>query len=173
MESSSDEDDDAIEVVYDLDDDDDLLPSIGVYCIIITHPCIKTQKDFHVSLAHNPLRATALHNQRRSAARDLREAAPFCYPIRITGPFFHEGRAKQFADELVHGTRGLASLCRRMENLSGIFPYFVPCYSIDVALEKGDSLYAFLERGGAPREYLEAVERLEEAKRVLLLEAVF
>jgi hypothetical protein len=149
--------------------------SPGIYCILITHNNNNPNgtggggaKEFHVSLASVALIATVLHNQQKSIARDLREAAPFLFPIRAAGPFYLESTAKNFAHEFVHGTRGLNSLCKRMEKLSASASYNVKCYSLDVPLEHGDSLPLFLKRHGASQEYIEAAIRLEEARNVLL-----
>jgi hypothetical protein len=155
--------------------------SPGLYCLLITHPTIVLPggggggpaggggaKEFHVSLVPHPLIATVFHNQQRSRARDLRDAAPFIVPIRAAGPFYLESTATDFAHEFVHGTRGLNSLCKRMESLSASARYKVNCFSLDVTLKDDESLLDFLLRNNASEEYIEAARRLEEARKVLL-----
>jgi hypothetical protein len=167
------EDDEDSETVFyeptrtqDREDDADLdaLRPATLYCVIIRHPFKSPQKVFTVILARDPFLAVTLHNQERSQATDMHSAAPFCYLERVAGPFFYDRFAKRFAHELVHGIRGLPSLCRRIEHLAD--QYGVACYSSDVPLQ--EPVRAFLERKGAPEEYLEAADRMEHAAEVLL-----
>jgi hypothetical protein len=139
-----------------------------MYCVIIRHPFKSAQKVFIVVLCEDPFLAVTCYNQRRAQAADLRDAAPFCYPERVAGPMYLDERAKLFAHKLVHGTRGLASVCRRMEALAAEFN--IPCYSPNVPLPQGQTLGSYLAKAGAPAPYLEAVELYEEAAMVLLME---
>jgi hypothetical protein len=126
------------------------------------------QRTFITVLADDPFLAATCHNQKRAEASDLHATAPYNYIERVAGPFYDEDRLKCFADELVRGTRGLTSHIKRIEVLAA--QYGVRCYGPEVQLEDdgGESTAAYLARRGAPRDYIEAVERLERAGTLLL-----
>lgn len=133
---------------------------------MICHPFSATpHRPFITVLSVNPLLDVTCHNQQRAEATDLRQTAPYNYLERFAGPFLDEDRAVHFSKELVKGTRGKPSLCKRIVVLAA--KYGVPCYGQDVPLPGGETNSAFLARRGAPPEYVEAVKRLEEAGAVL------
>jgi hypothetical protein len=136
-----------------------------VYCVVMRHPFKTTpQKVFMILLARDPFLAVALHNRQLSAATDMRDVAPYCYTERVAGPFYTEETAKKFAQDLVDGTRGLPSLCRRILVLA--HKYQVPCYGPEVPLPT-PTVSAYLRDAGMPADYVTAAMRLEAAAEVL------
>jgi len=151
--------------------EDGLAPRLsrGLFCAVVTHPFQNMKKSFHVFLSHDPLGMVKLHNQRRSRLRITRPVAPFCQPIRITGPFYYEPTAIRFADDLVHGTRGLASLLKHLEDLAR--EYNVTVYSAEEALRdptgKRVELAEALSVANAPPSYIAAAQQLDNAFEIL------
>lgn len=141
----------------------------GIYCMILSHPYPTLKKPFHVMLTTDPLRTLVAHNQRRSRLRATRLAAPFCYPLRVAGRFFLDETALSFADALVHGTRGLDSLCEHFDNLASM--YGLTLYPPDMLLVDAAgqpcTLAQFLREGGAPASFVEAATVLDECYRIL------
>lgn len=143
-----------------------LLAPDGFYCAVFRHPLNAT--PFQPSLTvitPAPLHAIVCHNQQNAEAPDLQATAPFNYIERVAGPFCCESRVRHFVAELVQGTRGAHSRCKRIVQLAA--RYGVSCYGHDVALEGGETNSAYLARHGAPTEYVEAVARVEQAGAVL------
>jgi hypothetical protein len=109
-----------------------------------------------------------MHNKKESEATDLHDAAPYCYPKRIVGPFYTEERAKQFSHELIHGTRGLESLCKQLDRML-LEPRYndLSYYGSDAPLEEG--LLSYLQKHDAPPAWLDACRMLDEAAEVLVV----
>ena len=87
-----------------------------------------------MSLVHSPFRAISMHNKKESEATDLHDAAPYCYPKRIVGPFYTEERAKQFSHELIHGTRGLESLCKQLDRMLQVGPSWIVAFLLNLGI---------------------------------------
>jgi hypothetical protein len=142
----------------------------GLYCMILSHPYPTLKKLFFILLTPDPLKTLSMHNQRRSKLRATRPAAPFCYPLRVAGRFFLETTAIAFSDELVHGTRGLASLCQHFDKLAA--KYALTRYDPNAALcdKAGQkcTLSTFLKEHGAPPNYVADAARLDQCYATLV-----
>lgn len=142
-----------------------------LYVMILAHPfhgtsMAQSHQQQYVSIVASPVAATACHNLRQATATDLQEAAPYCYPTRLTGPFTTVERAKVFAHSLIQGTRGATSLHKRLDVLRQQTEWAdLDFYADNVPLPV--PLSTFFERHGAPPNFVEAAARLEEAEAIL------
>ncbi len=159
-------DDDAdVAIARQLDEWHALFPvPAELYCLIVCRPHkTTTQRPFHILLAGDPFGAVSQHNQQRSRATDMHDAAPFCYIEQVAGPLPSDESGMQFAHQLVHGCRGLPSLCRRMEELATA--HGVPCYSARVPLD--EAVPGYVERAGLSPVFVETARTFERAARIL------
>ncbi len=129
-------------------------------------------KNFHISICSDPRVAVARHNQKRTMATDLHDAAPWCYPALAIGPFFTPELAQLFSHVLYHGTRGLPAIRNALHILlfeqGWAAEHKLTLYDETTGLPGGLSLIEYLALNDAPDDYMDICRVYDEACDVLL-----
>ena len=130
-------------------------------------------KNFHISICSNPHQAVARHNQKRTVATDLHDAAPWCYLDMVVGPFFTTELAQVFSHILLHGTRGRDSIVKAARFLlfekGWAAEHSLQLHDSEEPLPEGLSLAEYLDAYDAPPDYMEVVHVLDNAVEEILM----
>jgi len=132
-------------------------------------PLPNPPRNHLIRLVQSPFYSIMRHNRQESEATDLHVAAPFCYAKRLVGVFYSEVIVTRFLHYLIRGTRGLDSLCRRMDDLMS-WPCFnsLQYYGPQPGAPIPKNIPAYLAQHGAPQEWIEKATIYEEAAHTLL-----